>query len=244
MTGPPALPCPGTPEAAKGPEPLCMREGFPLSSCSLGPRQPALPCQHRSYGLMRQSSTLPLPRWDPRTGGLCRLRSAPAGRRTFPTLSLRICACVLGPLPRRLLRCLYPLLPSRHRPSPRADRVGAPPCPGSDFSMAPFARLQRFSSCAGPQGCSPPRSLLPRRHTPHGSRGLYVRASRGSFPPHAPDMLAVRSGQWTAEDFHLIRCAALSAAPRTLGLSCCWKRERGSWVSARRGPSPVSSAPR
>jgi hypothetical protein len=91
---------------------------------------------------MRQSSTLPLPRWDPRTGGLCRLRSAPAGRRTFPTLSLRICSCVLGPLPRRLLRCMYPFLPSRHRPAPRADRVGAPPCPCSDFSMAPFSRLQ------------------------------------------------------------------------------------------------------
>src|SRR5262249_46506569 len=46
-------------------------------------------------------------------------------------------------------------------------------------------------SCSGPQVCSPPRSLLPLRHTPHGSRGLYVRASRGSLPPHAPDMLAV-----------------------------------------------------
>ena len=29
----------------------------------------------------------------------------------------------------------------------------------------------------------------------------------------------------------------------TPGLSCGWKRERGSWVSARRGPSPVSSRP-
>ena len=64
----------------------------------------------------------------PATPGLCRLRSAPAGSRTFPTLSLRICPCVLGPLPRRLVRCPYPLLPSRQRPSPRSDRVGAPPC--------------------------------------------------------------------------------------------------------------------
>jgi hypothetical protein len=74
-------------------------------------------------------------------------------------------------------------------------------------------------SCSGPQVCSPPRSLLPLRHTPHGSRGFYVRASRESLPPHAPDMLAVRIGQLTAEDFHLIRCAALSAAPRTSALS-------------------------
>ena len=77
----------------------------------------------------------------PRTVGLCRLLSAPAGRRTFPTLSLRILPCVLGPLPRRLLRCPCPFLPSGQRPSPRSDRVGAPQCPYSDFRTAPFSRL-------------------------------------------------------------------------------------------------------
>ena len=70
--------------------------------------------------------------------------SAPAGRRTFPTLSLRICPCVLGPLPRRLVRCVYPFLPPSHRPSPRSDQVGAPQSPCSDFSTAPFSRLQSF----------------------------------------------------------------------------------------------------
>ena len=81
----------------------------------------------------------------PSTPSLCRLLSAPAGRRTFPTLSLRILPCVLGPLPRRLLRCTCPFLPSGHRPSPRSDRVGAPQCPCSDFSTAPFSRLQSFT---------------------------------------------------------------------------------------------------
>ena len=52
-------------------------------------------------------------------------------------------------------------------------------------------------SCSGPQVCSPPRSLLPLRHPPYGSRGFYVRASRGLLPPHAPDMLTVRIGQLT-----------------------------------------------
>ena len=80
----------------------------------------------------------------PSTPGLCRLLSAPAGRRTFPTLSLRICPCVLGPLPRRLVWCSYPFLPPRHRPSPRSDRVGAQQSPSSDFSTAPFSRLQSF----------------------------------------------------------------------------------------------------
>ena len=52
-------------------------------------------------------------------------------------------------------------------------------------------------SRAGPQVCSPPRSLLPLQLTPHGSRGFYVRASRGLLPPHAPDILTVRIGQLT-----------------------------------------------
>ena len=89
---------------------------------------------------------LPPPRASvlPSTPGLCRLLSAPAGRRTFPTLSLRICPYVLGPLPRRLMRCIYPFLPPRQRPAPRSDRVGAQQSPYSDCSTAPFARLQSF----------------------------------------------------------------------------------------------------
>jgi hypothetical protein len=73
---------------------------------------------------------------------LCRLLRAPAGLRPFPTFSLHLCPCVRGPLPRRLLRGLDPFLPPRQRPSPRSDRVGAPQRPCSDFSTAPFARLQ------------------------------------------------------------------------------------------------------
>src|SRR5437773_2134333 len=136
--------CPGPPGAAKCPESLGTSTEFPRSSWSLGPRQQVRPCCHRSYGLLRQSSTLFVPRGYPRTPSLCRLLSAPAGRRTFPTFSLPIFPCVLGPLPRRLVWCIDPLRPTRQRPSPRSDQVGAPPCPYSDFSTAPFARLQSF----------------------------------------------------------------------------------------------------
>src|SRR5262249_21143802 len=63
----------------------------------------------------------------PSTPGLGRLRAAPAGRRPFPTFSRRRCPGVRGPLPRRRVRRPGPLLPSRPRPSPRADPGGAPP---------------------------------------------------------------------------------------------------------------------
>src|SRR5439155_27122291 len=48
---------------------------------------------------------------------------------------------------------------------------------------------------------------------PQGSRDFSVRAEPVSLPSQASDMLAVRTRQLTAEDFHLIRLAALSAAP-------------------------------
>jgi len=61
--------------------------------------------------------------------------------------------------------------------------------PYSDFRTARFFEAAVIHSCSGPQVCSPPRSLLPLRLTPQGSRGFSVRASRGSLPPHAPDRL-------------------------------------------------------
>ncbi len=75
------------------------------------PGQQALPRLHRSYGLMRQSYALLVPRCYPYTLGLRRLLPAPAGRRTFPTLSLRIFPNVPGPIPRRPPRCFTRFFP-------------------------------------------------------------------------------------------------------------------------------------
>ena len=101
----------------------------------------------RSLSLLRAHAPdlTPLLRsFDARRGSLRRLLRAPAGVSPFPTCSRRILPCVLGPLPRWLLRCIDPCLPSRHRPSPREDQVGAPQSPCSDFSTAPLSRLQSF----------------------------------------------------------------------------------------------------
>src|SRR5262245_66503465 len=69
-----------------------------------------------------------------RGGSLGRLDHPLLVRRTFPTLSLRILPCVLGPLPRQRMGCLYPFLPPHHRPSPPQDPFGA--------SHHPVQRLQ------------------------------------------------------------------------------------------------------
>lgn len=56
---------------------------------------------------------------------LCRLLPAPAGRWSFPTLSLRVFLSMSGPVPRCPARCSRPLLPLQRRPSPPASRGSA-----------------------------------------------------------------------------------------------------------------------
>ncbi len=93
-----------------------------------------------------------------------------------------------------------------------------PPDPCSDFSTVALSGLQSFLNVQARRFARHPGRSY-RCASPQGSRDFYVRASRGSLPPHAPDMLAVRIGQLTAGDSHPIRCAALSAAPPTSALS-------------------------
>jgi hypothetical protein len=173
---------------------------------------------------MRQSSTLPLPTVCPCTTGLCRLLSAPAGRRTFPTLSLRIFPYVLGPLPRRLVWCIYPFLPTRQRPSPRSDRVGAPLCAVQRLPYGALFRGCSHSLMFRPIGLLATQIAPTATAIPYGSRDFYVRASRGLLPSHAPDMLTVRIGQLTVWGLapHQIRslvgCSALLGAGSGTGL--------------------------
>ena len=47
--------------------------------------------------------------------------------------------------------------------------------------------------CSGHQVCSPPRLLPLLRLCHRAAEASYVRAERASLPPHAPDMLAVRT---------------------------------------------------
>jgi len=65
----------------------------------------------------------------PRSAGLCRLLSAPAGHSTFPALPPRILPQMPGPLPRRSPWCTYSFLPIGHRPSPFPNWVGTPQYP-------------------------------------------------------------------------------------------------------------------
>ena len=168
--------------------------GFPTSgSCHASPRK-ALPLLHSSYGLMRRAYSLPQPLVYPRAVDLCRLLPAPAGNRPFPTLSLRVLPKMPGPLPRRSAGCTYLLVPLQHRPSPKEHR--------SAYREIP---LKRLHSGVNFRGCSHffmfrPLGLLATLVAPTTAAScravcvFYVRARHASLPPHASDMLAVRTG--------------------------------------------------
>ena len=93
-------------------------------------------------------------------------------------------------------------------------RLASIPC--SDFNTGSITGLQSFANVQAHRfACHSGRSYHSVPCTP-GSHGVSIRASHGSLPPRAPDMLAVRIRQLTAKDFHLIRSAALSAVPLTI----------------------------
>ena len=215
-----------------------------------GPRQQVFPCLPRSYGLMRQSSTLPWPTDSPWTTGLCRLLSAPAGQRTFPTLSLRIFPYVLGPLPpaARVVR-----LPVSSHTTTAFPSFG----PGRRSTMCRTATSLRRAF----RGCSHSRMFRPigllatqiaptDTAVPYGSRDFYVRASRGLLPSHAPVMLTVRVGQLTVWGLtphqirslvgcspnaraHLPPAAAATQERRLAAVRC------SAWLGRRPSPDPL-----
>ena len=141
---------------------------------------------------------------------LRRLPLAPAGSWPFPTLSLRILLHVSGPLPRLLLWCVYPFLPTELRPSQQSNPVGAQHHPYySNFSMGEF------------RGCShslmfKPADLLATQVAPTAaniswlsSHGFFIRTPHGSLPPRAPDMLTVRFGQLTVRGLAPLKIRSL-----------------------------------
>ena len=150
--------------------------------------------RHGSYGLMRQSRYLISPlAMRPRSRCLCRLLSAPAANRTFPTLSLRIFPQVPDPMPRQVSRSAFACFFLRASASPRS-RVGRLPAsyPRTRLSTDRLFEAADIPLCSSPRVCSPPRSFPPLCIQPQGGRDFYIRAERASLPQHAPDMLTVR----------------------------------------------------
>ena len=169
-------------------------QGVPSLIVVPGITSAGVPLRRRSYGLMRQSSTLPLPTVSPLVNGSVPVAVSPGWEEDLPDVisaSLSLRAWTPTPAARVVLvpvsshtTAAFPALGPGRRSAISVQRL----------QYGAFFEAAVIHSCSGPQVCSPPRSLLPLRTGPYGSRGFSVRASRGSLPHHAPDMLAVRIG--------------------------------------------------
>jgi hypothetical protein len=156
---------------------------------------------------------------SPRSKSLGRLYAVPAAHGSFPTLSPRIFPWMLDPVPRRSHRVLSPVSSTMSSAFPK-ERLGRLPLLSHELRLlaGPCFEVADIPLCSGLQVCSPPRSFLPLRILPQGSRGFYVRAYRALLPPHAPDMLTVRiqaidgTGTFTLSDSQ--PCRLLTSLPR------------------------------
>jgi hypothetical protein len=99
--------------------------------------------------------------------GLCRLLSAPAGPRPFPTLSLQILPRMSGPLPRlsSKVHLLVSSLGSSAFPEFETGRLLSF-IPHSDFSADSHFGAAGILLCSDLQVCSPPWPLPPPRLAP------------------------------------------------------------------------------
>jgi hypothetical protein len=151
------------PGAVKCPEPLRTLKGGDLSRRDIGHpvsgHYPAVIATTSSCASPQPSRRL---RAMPGSAGPRRLLSAPAGRRTFPRLSLSILPHVSGPLPRRPSECTCSFLPPRRWPSPYQERIGGTHHPDSDFSRGSLSRLQSFRNVQTRGFASHPGRSYPR----------------------------------------------------------------------------------
>jgi len=152
-----------------------------------------------------------------------------------------------GPLPRWLTGCAYPFLPLSHRPSPQVYWVGCTTTFRSTTSeRGGLTRLQSFDDLQASEfACHPGRPHRWHRISMQGGHGVYIRADRGSLPPRASDILAVRIGQLTAEVFHLLdlrRCWPLPDFHLLSSRQLAWRTPLGVKLSCRQPihrPMPV-----
>ena len=100
----------------------------------------------------------------------------------------------LGPCHGGSAECTCLFLPPRHRPSPVRYQGRLPACSRrNDFMTDRFSRLQPFLYVQAPRFARLPDRSYRCGLSPQGSRGFAIRAEHASLPPHASDLLTIRS---------------------------------------------------
>jgi hypothetical protein len=196
-----------------------------LGATSHAPRQRELPPFHRSYELMRQTKTLPLTSVVPNTTGLCRLVPVPAGRWSFPTLSLQSVHRRLDPYPGMPLRCSCPFLPRELQPHPRCAQFGTSKYRrNATLTTSSISGRQSFRYVQAPMLASPPGCTHRVGHITYGQPGRLLHAMDWKLPSRTVVSLRDRIGQLSRRDFHPLDCSLVGRSPqrrRRRDIRCC-----------------------
>jgi len=145
------------------------------------------------------------------TAGLCRLLPVPAGRWSFPTLSLQSLHGCLDPYPGMPLRCFRPFLPGELQPHPRCTEFGASDNRRNATSTTtPISRRQfRLRRIQAPMLASPPDGTHRAGSKSCGRPGRLRHAMDWPLPTRTVVSLHDRIGQLSWRDFHPPDCSLI-----------------------------------
>jgi hypothetical protein len=149
------------PGTAKCPEPLCPFEELPLQGWYQVPPGRALPLLRRSYGLMRQTKTLPPTLALTSSGGSLQVATSLCWEMVLPdVISASLSPGAWTPTP---AVSVVHLPVSSHRTSafPEKQRVGLPQVSAPRLPSGHVFEVAVIPLRSGPRFCLPPRSLLP-----------------------------------------------------------------------------------
>ena len=201
---------------AKCPEPLCRRLVLPSIAASPACCRKALPLLHRSYRLMRQTKTLPRPRFVGLYPGSLQVLPVPAGSWPFPTLVLQSVLRRLDPYPAASVRCIYPFLPGQLRPHLTRDRFGTRKDPlhynfsqGSAFRGCSHSLMFRLLNLLDLQ-------VVPTAGRCQGSQAFYTTQDLSRYRTQVVASLHTRLGQLVRRDLHPLDCIVVGCYPSRL----------------------------
>jgi hypothetical protein len=147
--------------------------------------RPALPGPHRSYGLMRQASSLSRPTHNGLVRQSLQVAACPCWEEALPDVISSICVEVCGPVPRRASAVRLPVSSRKTSASPYMQEVRRAETP----AMIATSMTNRFRGCSHSVMFRLPHLLGPQvaptaeAHSPLGSRAVYATQRTCGYPP-------------------------------------------------------------
>ena len=203
-------PCSGPPSAQSR---FASFGRYPKTAASRARCQKALPPLHRSYRLMRQTKTLPRPRFVGSDPGSLQVAVSPCWELALPDVSSTVCVEALGPIPRRVRPVHLPVSSRKASASPHEGQVRHAKYPphynfsqGSVFRGCSHSLMFRLLNLLDLQ-------VVPTAGLCQGSQAFYTTQDLRRYRTQVVASLRTRLGQLVRRDFHPLDCIVVGRYP-------------------------------